>query len=133
MGLALLTQYTLTAATNIALQTGLSPAVDTTATLALEQSNASGALSDYIMLSREASLDDYRQTIGRATTLLDELKDTLSGDAELTDLVAAARAAQRGMGQDRRRAVHHPHGGRQAHARDQGDELTRTRGRPTTR
>ena len=96
MGLVLLTQYTLTAATSIALQTGLSPAVDSTATLALEQSNASGALSDYIMLSREASLDDYRQTIGRATTLLDELKDSVAGDAELTELVAAARAAQRG-------------------------------------
>ena len=48
------------------------------------------------MLSREASLDDYRQTIGRATTLLDELKDAVAGDAELAELVAAARAAQRG-------------------------------------
>jgi serine phosphatase RsbU (regulator of sigma subunit)/CHASE3 domain sensor protein len=96
MGLVLLAQYTLTAATSIALQTGLSPAVDTTATLALEQSNASGALADYIMLSREASLDEYRQTIGRATTLIDELKDSVADDAELTDLVAAVRAAQRG-------------------------------------
>lgn len=96
MGLVLLAQYTLTAATNIALQTGLSPAVDATATLALEQSDASGALSDYIMLSREASLDDYRQTIGRATTILDQLRDDLSADDELAGLVAAARAAQRG-------------------------------------
>jgi sigma-B regulation protein RsbU (phosphoserine phosphatase) len=96
MGLVLMTQYAVTAATNIALQNGLSPAVDTTALLALEQSNASGALSDYIMLSREASLDDYRQTIGRATTLLDQLKDDLAEDAPLTELVAAARAAQRG-------------------------------------
>jgi sigma-B regulation protein RsbU (phosphoserine phosphatase) len=96
MGLVLMAQYALTAATNIAIQDGLSPAVDTTALLTLEQSNASGALSDYIMLSREASLDDYRQTIGRATTLLDQLKDDLAGDPELTALVAAARAAQRG-------------------------------------
>ena len=95
MGMVLLTQYGLTAAGNIALQDGLSPAVDTSARLTLEQANASGALSDYIMLTREASLDDYRQTIGRATTALDELRDTVAGDAELEELVSTARAAQR--------------------------------------
>lgn len=96
MGVVLLAQYGLTAATSIAVQDGLSPAVDTTAQLTLEQANASGALSDYLMLGREESLDDYRQTIGRATTLLDQLRDDVVGDAELSDLVSAARAAQRG-------------------------------------
>ena len=98
MGLVLLAQYTLTAATEHRAADGrCRPPSDSTATLALEQSNASGALADYIMLSREASLDDYRQTIGRATTLLDELKD----DARRRRRAhrrssAAARAAQRG-------------------------------------
>jgi sigma-B regulation protein RsbU (phosphoserine phosphatase) len=96
MGLVLMAQYVLTTAGNVALQDGLAPAIDRTATLALEQSNASGALADYIMLSREESLDDYRQTIGRATTLLDELRDDVGDDAGLADLVAAVRAAQRG-------------------------------------
>lgn len=95
MGLILLTQYGLTAAASIAVQDGLSPAVDTSALLTLEQANASGALADYVMTGRETALDDYRQTVGRATTLLDELKDAVADDAELTELVAAARAAQR--------------------------------------
>lgn len=95
MGVVLLLQYAFTASVSIAVQEGLSPAVDTSALLTLEQANASGALSDYILLGRETALDDYRQTVGRATTLLDQLKDTVADDAELTDLVAAARAAQR--------------------------------------
>ena len=95
MGVVLLGQYALATAGNIAIQQGLSPAVDSSARLTLEQANASGALSNYIMLSREASLDDYRQTIGRATTLLDELRDQLVDDPELAELVATARAAQR--------------------------------------
>jgi sigma-B regulation protein RsbU (phosphoserine phosphatase) len=96
MGLVLMTQYGLTAAVNIALQDGLSPAVDRSAQLTLEQANASGSLSDYIMLRREASLDDYRQTIGRATTTMDELRDIVSGNPDLEELLAAARSAQRG-------------------------------------
>jgi serine phosphatase RsbU (regulator of sigma subunit)/CHASE3 domain sensor protein len=95
MGLVLMGQYAIATAGNIAIQQGLSPAVDRAALLTLEQANASGALSDYIMLRREASLDDYRQTIGRATTLLDELRDDLVEDPALSELVDASRAAQR--------------------------------------
>lgn len=95
MGLILLLQYSVTTLANLALQDIVSPSVDSSAQLTLEQANASGALSDYIMLSRAESLDEYRQTIGRATTVLDGLRDDLSGDAKLADLVAAARAAQR--------------------------------------
>ena len=95
IGIVLLGQYAIAAAGNIAIQQGLSPAVDSAARLTLEQANASGALSDYIMLGREASLDDYRQTIGRATTLLDDLRDELAEDPELSELVATARATQR--------------------------------------
>ncbi len=96
MGVVLLAQYALTASVNIAIQDVISPAVDTSAQLTLEQANASGSLSDYIMLSRDASLDEYRQTIGRATTLLDQLRDDFADDATIADLIAAARAAQRG-------------------------------------
>ena len=62
------------------------------ARLTLEQANASGALSDYIMLRREASLDDYRQTIGRATTLLDQLRDDLADDPEHAAKIAELTA-----------------------------------------
>lgn len=95
MGIVLAGQYILTAGVNIGLQQELSPAVDSAAQLTLEQANASGALSDYIMLGRAASLDDYRQTVGRATTILDGLKTTVEGDAALEELVATARATQR--------------------------------------
>lgn len=95
MGLIVVISYTVTAATNSALQEAMAPAVDTSAELTLEQANASGALSDYVMLRREASLDEYRQTIGRATTLLDELKGATADDVELSELTAAAIAAQR--------------------------------------
>lgn len=93
--LILAAQYVLTAGVNIALQQSLSPAVDQAAALALEQANASGALSDYVMLGRAQSLDDYRQTIGRATTILDDLKGSLADDPDLSALVADARVAQR--------------------------------------
>ena len=95
MGIVLLGQFAITAGGNIALQQGLSPAVDRAAALSLEQSDASGALADYVMVERDASLDDFRQTIGRATTLLDELSDELAADEVLTALVGEVRTAQR--------------------------------------
>ncbi len=95
MGLVLLTQWAFTVAVNTVLQDTLSPVVDTTASLTLEQANASGSLSDYVMLDRPQSLDDYRQTMGRATTLLDDIDKVLADDAELQVLVTKARAAQR--------------------------------------
>lgn len=95
MGLIVLLQFTATAVTNSAIQDALAPAVDSSAELSLEQANAAGALSDYIMLRREASLDEYRQTIGRATTLLAELKDATAYDATLSELAATAAATQK--------------------------------------
>lgn len=95
MGAIVLAQYAATAVTNLALQESISPAVDTAADLSLEQANAAGALSDYLMLQRPASLDEYRQTIGRATTLLEELRTSVSDDEELTALVARSLATQR--------------------------------------
>ncbi len=95
MGVVVLAQYVVTATTNLAISQSLSPAVDVSAELSLEQANAGGALSDYVLLRRDASLDDYRQTIGRATTLMDELRTSTAGDADLSALVDSAAAAQR--------------------------------------
>lgn len=95
MAIVVIGQYTVTARTNVALQDSLSPAVDAAAELSLEQAMAGGALSDYVTLRRDESLDDYRQTIGRATTLLEELRTITAGDEELSTLVRAALAAQR--------------------------------------
>jgi len=96
MGIVLLIQYGLSAGTNAVIQDALSPVVDKSAALTLAQANASGALADYIMLDRPASLDDYRQTIGMATTLLDEIDKAVTDDyGNLQELVDTARATQR--------------------------------------
>lgn len=95
MGVIVLAQYAATAVTSMALQDALAPAVDTSADLSLEQAKASGDLADYIMLQRPESLDSYRQTIGRATTLLEDLRRSLAGEPALSELATAALAAQR--------------------------------------
>lgn len=95
MGIALFAQYGITAAVNIGIQEELSPVVDQTAELTLAQAHASGALADYIMLDRPASLDSYRQSIGRATTLLADIGKIVADDPDLTALVAKARTTQR--------------------------------------
>lgn len=95
MGLIVLAQYAATAVTNMALIDTISPAVDTSAELGREQADASGDLSDYLMLQRPESLDAYRQAIGRATTHLEDLRKALDGDTALTDLVSVATTAQR--------------------------------------
>jgi sigma-B regulation protein RsbU (phosphoserine phosphatase) len=95
MGIVLLLQYALSAGVSLALADSITPTLDKAAQLTLEQTTASGALDDYIMLRRDQSLDDYRQAIGRATTLLDELRDEANFNAEISDQVSAARAAQR--------------------------------------
>ncbi len=96
MGGVLLVQYTISAGVNATVQEALSPVVDSTAALTLAQANASGALSNYIMLDRPASLDDYRQTIGLATTTLDEIDKAVTDDlGDLQELVDTARTAQR--------------------------------------
>jgi serine phosphatase RsbU (regulator of sigma subunit)/CHASE3 domain sensor protein len=96
MGLVLLVQYSATAAVSAALMDTLSPAVDSAAALTLAQADASGALSDYVMLDRAKSLDQYRQSMGQATTLLDEIGAAIPDDeTELGDLLATARTTQR--------------------------------------
>jgi serine phosphatase RsbU (regulator of sigma subunit)/CHASE3 domain sensor protein len=96
MGFILVVQYSVSAAVNNGIQQELSPLVDTSASLTLAQANASGSLSDYIMLNRAQSLDGYRQTIGGAVTLLDELDKVIGADEpELQDLVDAARSTQK--------------------------------------
>lgn len=95
MGIALFIQYGLTAAVNLGIQEQLSPVVDQSAELTLAQANASGALSDYVMLGRAEALDTYRQSVGRATTLLADISKAVADDPELTALVAKARTAQR--------------------------------------
>jgi sigma-B regulation protein RsbU (phosphoserine phosphatase) len=96
LGLILLVQYTVSASVNNAIQEKLTPLLDTSASLTLDQANAAGALSDYIMLERAQSLDEYRQTIGSATTLLDELDKSLGeDDGGLQALVDTARSTQR--------------------------------------
>ena len=96
MVLVLLAQYTLTAAVGDAVQDELSPAVEKSASLTLEQANASGDLSDYIMLSRDASLDGFRQSIGKAETMSDELSDAIGeSELELVALLTKVRATQR--------------------------------------
>jgi len=96
MGGVLLIQYALSAGVNAAIQDALSPVVDSSAELTLAQANASGDLADYIMLNRPASLDSYRQTIGKATTLLDEIDKAVTQDlGDLQDLVDTTRATQR--------------------------------------
>lgn len=95
MGLIVLAQFVTTAATSAAIQDRLEPAVDAAAELSLEQSRAGGALSDYVLMRRDASLDDYRQTIGRATTLLTELRAATADDPQLSEQVDAALAAQK--------------------------------------
>ncbi len=96
MGLLLFFQFTVTSAVGATVNDQLSPAADSVAALALEQSNASGALSDYIMLTRDASLDEYRQSVGKADTLIVEIGRLLPADDQaLRDLLAKARSTQK--------------------------------------
>jgi len=95
MGIVLLFQYGVTVVANLAVKEVVSPAVDSSAQLTLEQANGSGSLSDYIMLSRPESLDEYRQSMGRATTILDGLRTDFADEPEILDAISAARAAQR--------------------------------------
>ncbi len=95
IALVLTAQYALTAAVGAAVEDALSPAADASASLTLSQANASGALADYVMLNRDASLDEYRQEMGRATTLIEELGPMLADDEELTTLLGEVKASQR--------------------------------------
>lgn len=96
MGLVLFVQYAVTSTAASAVHDALSPAADASASLTLAQANASGALSDYIMLKRPASLDDYRASVERSSVLLDQVLAMLPPDQPgIRALVTEARATQR--------------------------------------
>jgi sigma-B regulation protein RsbU (phosphoserine phosphatase) len=95
MGLIVFVQFSLTSAGGQAIQEALSPASDSSASLSLAQANASGALSDFIMLERARSLTEYRDSIATAGSLLDQLGETIPDDEiELEALLATARSTQ---------------------------------------
>ena len=95
MGAVVFAQFTLTAAGGHAIQDALSPATDATAGLSLAQADASGSLSDFIMLERPRSLAGYRDSIAQATSLLDQLDAAIPDDEiELMSLLASARVSQ---------------------------------------
>lgn len=95
MGLLVFLQFTLTSAGAQTIQDALSPASDASAALSLAQADASGALSDYIMLERARSLTEYRDSIAQADALLDQLGEMIPDDElELEALLSTARSAQ---------------------------------------
>ncbi len=95
MALLVFLQFSLTSAGAQAIQEALSPASDSSASLSLAQANASGALSDFIMLERARSLTEYRDSIASAGSLLDQLGETIPDDEiELEALLATARSTQ---------------------------------------
>lgn len=95
IGLVLLFQWLITAAVSVAVNRDLASVVTATSSLGLAQANASGALSDYILVGRKSGLDDYNQHIQHAEDLLDQIEQTLvdSGD-ELVAAASKARTAQ---------------------------------------
>ncbi len=95
MGLIVFVQFTITAAGSRAIQEALSPASDATAALNLAQSDASGSLSDFIMLERPRSLTAYRASIAQAEALLDQIGVMIPDDElELEGLLNEARTTQ---------------------------------------
>lgn len=95
MGTVLFVQYELTSAVATAVHDALSPAADSAASTMLAQANAGGALSDYVMLERPASLAEYRTSIDEATRELDAVQQALPADEKtLNSLVASARTTQ---------------------------------------
>lgn len=96
MGLVVVVQFGITAAGSYALQEALAPAADASASLSLAQANASGSLTDYVLLERERSLTGYRESIAQADLLLAQLATTLgeSGVPELDALLDEATARQ---------------------------------------
>ena len=95
LALVVIARIMLTASPQAAVESALTPGLDQANTLLLEQSTADLALNAYVELERANSLDAYRQAIGRATTVLDEIEKTVQGHSDLTDLTAQARSAQR--------------------------------------
>ena len=95
IGLIVYVQYSLTSVVAQAVHDDLSPASDAAAALMLAQANASGDLSDYVLLDRPASLVAYRASIAQASALLDQIEATLPDTVtDLRTQVNTARAAQ---------------------------------------
>jgi CHASE3 domain sensor protein len=96
MCLVVLVVYAVTTLGSRALLEAISPLSDKAAALSLAQANASGAVSDYVLLERPRSLRDYRQSIAEAERLLKEIDDAVpQGDVPELDVhVTKARAAQ---------------------------------------
>jgi len=95
MTIVLLVQFSRTVSANASINDQLSPAADFSAALTLAQANASLALADATLLSRGDSVQDYRTSVGQATTLLKQIDDAIVDDeASLSALVVTARATQ---------------------------------------
>ena len=95
MTIVLLVQFSRTVAANAAINDELSPAATFSAALTLAQANANLALADATLLGRGESIQSYRTSIGKATTLLKQIDDAIVDDeAALSELVVAARTTQ---------------------------------------
>lgn len=95
MTVLLLVQFSRTVSANAAINDQLSPAADGCAALTLAQANASLALADATLLDSGKSVQEYRTSIGQATTLLDQIDTAIQDDeVSLSELVVTARTAQ---------------------------------------
>jgi len=95
MTVLLLVQFSRTVSANASINDQLSPAADASSALTLEQANANLALADATLLDRGDTVQEYRRSIGQATTLLDEIDVAIKDEeVSLSQLVTASRAAQ---------------------------------------
>lgn len=95
MGAVVLVQFAVTSTVARGVQDVLIPAADATASLTLAQAEASGSLSDYIMLEHERSLTEHRSSLSQAAALLDQIEDILADEGlEYLALIADVRRAQ---------------------------------------
>lgn len=95
MTIILLVQFSRTVAANASINDQLSPAADYSAALTLAQANANLALADATLLGRGESIQNYRTSVGQATTLLKQIDDAIvDEEASLSELVVVARTTQ---------------------------------------
>lgn len=95
MTVLLIVQFSRTVSANAAVNDQLSPAADSSAALTLAQANASLALADATLLDSGEAVQQYRTSIGQATTLLDQIDTAIKEDeVSLSELVFTARTTQ---------------------------------------
>ena len=95
MTVLLIVQFSRTVSANAAVNDQLSPAADSSAALTLAQANASLALADATLFDSGQAVQEYRTSIGQATTLLDQIDTAIKEDeVSLSDLVFTARTTQ---------------------------------------